>query len=248
MTFSAVGLLGVEPYLSLVSSSVLISQIAGHLSPIKDALLPAGVLLALAGHFFTQGRELAKSNEASSLFYLDSSVKAYEEARDLLAGGSNDRATWIAASRALAHAKDLSAQVTVNAHCKVLELDKLRYRRFFFELLSTKAAAFFYGIPDDSITIEKAAELSSAGEERAGRFSVSTLKAISEKSLHVVWDAAQWPADYKDPLGTTFSAGERSSLIVLFPGLHEYLEHQQRFRSAGGVLYPSTPQGDFNHH
>jgi hypothetical protein len=83
--------------------------------------------------------------------------------------------------------------------------------------------------------------VSSVGEHRAGRMLISTCKELSEKSLYAVWDAAQWPSDYNDPLETTFSKQQAGSLLVLFPGLHEYLEHKQRFHSAAGKLFPRNP-------
>jgi hypothetical protein len=83
------------------------------LEPLKSAL-PAGVLLALAGHLFTQARVGTESAEKRSLFYLDSCVKAYEEARNLLLDGNNDRATWVAAGRALVHAKELAIDMKIN--------------------------------------------------------------------------------------------------------------------------------------
>jgi hypothetical protein len=153
-------------------------------------------------------------------------------------GDNNDRTTWIAAGRALAHAKELSTRVVVPAHREVLELNTLRYRRFFHELLSTNRATFFYGVENNSITIEQAAQLSTAREERAGRICISTLKELSEESLYAVWQAAQWPSDFDDPLKATFSEQERASLLVLFPGLHEYLEHKRLWHSASGKLYP----------
>lgn len=90
-------------------------------APLKSAALPAAVLLALAGHLFTRARGAMDSAEKRSQFYLDSCVKAYEEARTLLLEGNNDRATWIAAGRALMHTKELSSKVTMDEHLRVLE-------------------------------------------------------------------------------------------------------------------------------
>ena len=205
--------------------------------PLKSAL-PAGVLIALAGHLFTQARGARDSIEKRSQFYLESCVMAYEEARNLLLDGNNDRITWIAAGRALMHAKQLSSTVTVDAHRRVLELHKLKYRRFFHEALADKPASFFYGCRDGSVTIDEAAALSTAREERGGRDVTSTVKELSEKSLYAVWEAAQWPQEYQDPLEKSFSEEEKSKLLVLWPGLHEYLEHKERCHSASGKLFP----------
>ncbi len=103
--------------------------------PLVNAL-PAGVLVALGAQLLTQSKNIGEVNEKRSLFYLDSCVKAYEEARNLLSDGNNDRATWIAAGRALMHAKELATSVTEDAHLRVLELHRLKYRSFFREVIS----------------------------------------------------------------------------------------------------------------
>ena len=202
---------------------------------LKSAL-PAGILIALAGHLFTQARAERDSTEKRSQFYLESCVLAYEEAMNLILDGNNDRGMWIAAGRALAHAKQLSLRVTVDAHLRVLELHKLKYLRFFHETLADKPASFFYGCSDASVTLDKAAELSTAWEKRGGR-DVSTVKKLSEKSLYAVWEAAQWPQEYQDPLEKGFSEEEKSKLSVLWPGLHEYFEHKDQWDSALGKLF-----------
>jgi len=202
------------------------------------SVLPAALLVTLGGLLLTKSREAADADEKRSLFYLESCITAYEEARNLLEDGNNDRATWIAAARALKHAQELSKEVSGEAHLRVLELHRLKYRRFFHEILWAKPAAFFYGAQNTSITVAEAAAASTAPEERAGRTVISTVKELSEKSLRVVWEAAQWPTGYQDPLDGGFSEDQKGSMLVLFPGLHEYLEHTQRYASAGGKLYP----------
>lgn len=169
--------------------------------------------------------------------------QSYEEARQLLSDHNNYRASWIAAGRVLAHAQELSTRVTADAHKRIVDLHRLENRRFFHDLLSTKEAGFFYGIKDPSVDIDDAAKLSSAGEERAGTTYVSTLKELPEKALHAVWEAAQWPSDYHDPLETEFSPQEKGQLLVLYPGLYKYLEHKQNFDTASGCLFPRKPKG-----
>lgn len=203
--------------------------------------VPAGVLLALGGLLLSKAYETTDANEKTSLFYLESCVHAYEEARNLLADGNNDRGTWIAAARALKNAQGLSKNVSVDAHLRVLELHRLKYRRCFNEILSNKPAAFFYGTADPSVPLEVAAAASSAPDVRAGRTVTSTARELSEKSLYAVWEAAQWPTDYRDPLDTEFSKKEEGSLLVLFPGLYDYLEHTRNFRSASGRIFRREP-------
>jgi hypothetical protein len=83
---------------------------------IGAAVVPAGLLLTLGGLLLTKSREAIDADEKRSLFYLESCHTAYEEARNLLQGGNNDRATWIAAARALKHAKELATEIGTDAH------------------------------------------------------------------------------------------------------------------------------------
>ena len=71
------------------------------------SLIPNALLLALGGLLLSRARELEDAQEKRSLFYLESCVRAYEEAWNLLCDGNNDRGTWIAAARALKHAQNL---------------------------------------------------------------------------------------------------------------------------------------------
>jgi hypothetical protein len=200
--------------------------------------LPSAVLVALGAQLLAQGKNFSDVLEKRSLFYLESCIKAYEEARNLLQDGNNERVKWIAAGRALAHAQELANGITEDDHRRVLELHNLKYRGFFHSVLADKPAAFFFGAKDTSTTTDEAAKLSTAGEVRGGRSITSTVKEISEKSLRVVWKAAQWPENYNDPLDTGFTDEEQANLLVLFPGLHEFLEYKKRWSSASGKLYP----------
>lgn len=199
--------------------------------------LQAGILVALGAQLLSQGKIMRDANYKRSLFYLESCVKAYEEASTILQDGNNERVKWIGAGRALGHAKELANRVTEDTHLRVLELHRLKYRGTFHDALAEKTAAFFYGAHDSSITTDEAAKLSTAEEERGGITVTSTLKELSDKSLRAIWEAAQWPTDYQDPLGRGFTEEEIGKLIVLFPGLHEFLEHKERFHSASGKLF-----------
>lgn len=203
--------------------------------PLINAL-PAGVLLALGAQLLTQGKNFSDASEKRSLFYLESCVKAYEEARDLLQDGNNERPKWVAAGRALVHAKELASNVSEDSHLRVLELHKLKYRGVFHRAIADKPAAFFFGAKDTSIPTDLAAAQSTAEEDKGGHKITSTLNNISDKSLRAVWEAAQWPVDYREPLDRGFSAEEQEKLLVLFPGLLEYLEHKQSWHSESGKL------------
>ena len=199
--------------------------------------LPAGILVALGAQVLSQGKNMRDASEKRSLFYLESCVKAYEEASKILQDGNNERVKWIGAGRAPGLAKELVTRVTEDIHLRVLELHQLKYRGIFHGAIAEKTAAFFYGAHDSSIATDEAAKLSTAREERGGRTVTSTLKELSDKSLRAVWEAAQWPSDYQDPLDRGFTKAEQGKLIVLFPGLHEFLEHKERFHSASGKLF-----------
>jgi LmbE family N-acetylglucosaminyl deacetylase len=47
-------------------------------------------------------------------------------------------------------------------------------------------------------------------------------------------------ADYPDPLDIGFAPEEEGRLLVLFPGLHAYLEHTLQYTSASGKLFPRS--------
>jgi hypothetical protein len=207
--------------------------------PFKNAL-PAGVLIALAAQLFTQSKSIKEAQEKRSLFYLDSCVKAFEEARNLLSDGNNSRVTWIEAGRALVHALELAKEVTEDQHKRVLELHRLKYRGFFGALITDKPPAFFYG-GDPTLSIEEAAKQSSIGAMRNGRPLITDVKLLSEKALRAVWEAAQWPEHYQDPLGDGFKTHEVEGLRLLYPGLHGFLEHKLQWHSVAGKLHPRNP-------
>lgn len=93
--------------------------------------VPAGVLLALAGHLFTQSKARHDIEEKTSQFNLDDMRLAFLHAKSLLEGGSNDRATWIEAALTIAHGFDLAKGVTAEAYQRVLEVEQLKYRGIF---------------------------------------------------------------------------------------------------------------------
>lgn len=207
------------------------------LEGLKSAAIPAGILLALSGHFFTQARGIKDSTEKRSKFYLESCVKGYEEAQNLLSDGNNDRVKWIAAGRALIYAKELATNVTLQEHKRVLELDRLKYRNYFYHALKDKPATFFYGAKDYFISTEDAAKLSTAKRECIGGVSSFMSVELCDKSIYAVWEAAQWPEEYEELLGRTFSAEEQLRLCLPFPGLHQYLEYREQYQSNCGKLY-----------
>jgi hypothetical protein len=184
----------------------------------------------------TQAAELIEEKQKErSKFNLDTSLEAYQQACSLLENFNNDRETWIRAARLVLHGKKLAEGVTIDEHRRVLEYRRLEYRAFFSKLLATHGGAFFYG--DREIgDLDEAARASTSRNERNGRVIISDNKELSEASIYAIWEAAQWPTDYVDPLGEKFSEDERSNLILFYPGLAQFLEHKKNWRSVGGQL------------
>ena len=182
--------------------------------------------------------------ERRSLFNLNGALEAIERARELLSDNNNDRRTWLEAGRLLGHAKMLGDGVLIDCHQRVLEANKLRYRKFFSELLGQKNASFFYGV-NDAYPIREAAIASNSPEVINGIRMKSGSRSLAEESIYRVWEAAQWPVDFDDPIGPKFSEEERQKLIFNARGLREYLEHREAFRVEAGDLRPrSRPAAD----
>lgn len=202
-----------------------------------ESAVPAGVLVALAGHLLTQSKSIADAEEKRSSFNLEGFTKACAHANSLLSDGNNDRAKWIEAARSLAHGEALANAVTINEHKRVLELERLKYRGLFHQLIADKSATFFYGVPPLYPTLDEAAMAASAAEERNGRIVVSTAHDLDEASIRMVWLAARWPKDYTEPKGSRFEKEELGPVLMLFPELHRFLEHKRTWASAAGKLF-----------
>lgn len=231
---SSLGWLLVAAAIAVVAGPVWFG--ANVYDALKNAV-PAGVLLALSGHLFTQAKTVADAEEKRSLFNLEGFRKAFEHAQSLITDGNNDRAKWIEAARSLAQGNELGYGVSVKAHERVMELDRLRYRGIFDQLLRAKSADFFYGVPPLHATLDEAAKASSAPGVRGGRRQVSTNHELDEASIFLVWSAAKWPKDYEDPMGERFSPEQRAKLQLLYPELHRFFDHKHNWVSAAGVLH-----------
>ncbi|MEN9659954.1 MAG: hypothetical protein RL571_3419 [Pseudomonadota bacterium] len=82
----------------------------------KDAVLISATLLALAGHLFTQAKNLTNAEEKKSLFHLESFCKAFAYAQSLLIDKNNDRKKWIEAARSLELGNELAKNITIPSH------------------------------------------------------------------------------------------------------------------------------------
>jgi hypothetical protein len=203
----------------------------------KDAV-PAGVLLALAGHLFTQAKNRQDIEEKCSQFNLDGMRLAFAHARSLLEDENNRRATWIEAARVISHGLELAKGVTAAPHQRVLEVEHLKYRSVFFNILASRSAAFFYGVPEVYATLDEAASASTAPRNEHGRRVTSANDGLDEPSIRAVWLAAQWPANYQDPMGATFTSEEDGKLMLWLPNLHTFIQHTRHWHSASGRLHP----------
>jgi len=180
----------------------------------------------------------------NSSFALKSALVSFEEAVKLLSDGNNDRLTWITAARILRRAENISTKVTEDIHLDVLEVQKDLYRRIFGEILGLnnldKKAAFFYGSKNLNADDDEAAKESTRGVNTScGERGV--LKNIPESVLWVLWEFAQFPTSYEDPIKEGFPNDiiENSSVRFMWPGLHDYLAHTRKYKSVIGELLPN---------
>jgi len=131
-------------------------------------------------------------------------------------------------------AEGISEQV----HCDVFSVQRDRYRRIFGDFVGYDnpaiSGAFFYGAPVEIQNIDEAAKNTASRNDRP------QIRSIPERTLRVIWDFAQFPTDYEDPISGIqgFSENELQLHVnhILWPGLFEYLQHQKTHTSIGGQL------------
>lgn len=163
-----------------------------------------------------------KWDRDESHFCLTSASDAFEIAHGLLKDGNNDRVTWILASRALTRGRNIANGLTEQVHKDVFEVELDRYRIIFGDILGRdnegKDEAFFRGA-----TFFQGAEVPNT--------STSPLN-IPPPTLKVIWDFAEYPLGYEDPVSIddSFSVEEidRGVNGVRYPGLFNYLKMLRR--------------------
>ncbi|MZH02925.1 MAG: hypothetical protein F3745_05905 [Nitrospinae bacterium] len=163
-----------------------------------------------------------------SHFCLTSALDAFESARNLLKDGNNDRVIWILAARALTRGRDIANKITEQVHKKVLEVELDKYRIIFGDILGRenedKTMEFFQG----NTFFED-------GQERNPNPRHATPLNIPPSTLKVVWDFAEYPEDYTDPVSNDESFPDsvidRGVNAVLYPGLIAYLKMLRRNRT-----------------
>lgn len=200
------------------------------------------VLFVAAGAFIWQIISHRQERRyTNSSFALKSALASFDETVKLLSDDNNDRVTWIAAARILRRAVDISTKITEAVHLDVLEVQIERYRRVFGEILGFddlhKTAAFFYGSENPSADIEEAAK-ESTSKKKTGRGERPVLKNIPESALWTLWEFAQYPINYEDPIKERFPDHKIASpeIRVMWPGLYDYISHIRKYTSANGKL------------
>jgi len=206
-------------------------------------------LLLAAGGLIWQIRSYRKDRAyEKSRFALESALQSFDEALRVLSDGNNNRVTWISAARIISRGQHLAKAATEPVHADLLAVQMERYRREFGKVLGfdnpEQGAWFFYGSQMKGHPTDLAAKESTAKIDSPLGTSPA-IKSLSEKSLRVIYDFAQYPKDYEDPIGEGFSEAEseRPGFNVMWPGLNEYIKHIREFTSNNGALTKRKPKG-----
>ncbi|MEK9629308.1 MAG: hypothetical protein VW455_09845 [Nitrospinota bacterium] len=182
-------------------------------------------IIAFGGFIFQISVHKRKWDSDESRFRLTSALDAFAEAHKLLKDGNNDRITWISAARALKRGKNIAKDITEKVDKDVLEVQLDRYRIIFSQILGAddlkKGIEFFKGelLPEGPYS----AFQSSAKEKD---------RYLPPPTLKVIWDFAQFPEGYDDPIHfkESFSNEEidQGKNNVIWPALFEYLKFCRR--------------------
>jgi hypothetical protein len=190
----------------------------------------AAVLLAVGAIFIAMRDKQRSDRYSTSLFYLEKSINGMERAYDKISDGNNSRQKWIAAARILAKSYKVGGKVIEQEHKEIFEIEMDHWRLKFFELLD-QSPQFFFGAANQNVTLDQAAEESTA---RVGDC-ISTLKSIPEQAIHTIYKVIEFPKNYEDILTGTFD--EHDPLLLSFEGIRKYLAHKREWISACGKLH-----------
>jgi hypothetical protein len=222
--------------------------IGGSLASGTYQALPAAAALATMAATMVVILNQAKKDEVDrSKFYLESALKGFEQAIDMLTD-TNNRVRWIAGARMLASSREVANSVTEPEHLRVLEISMLDVRHQLSNILRRpdegSGGSFFYGGPPDVAEIDVAARLSTQ-RVRMGGEHVSQLTDIPEDALYTVWKFALFPENYQDPMVRgRFTGRTWLFLQYTFPSLYAYLSHKDRWHSASGEFHRNTSPPD----
>jgi hypothetical protein len=181
-------------------------------------------IVAIAGLLYQIKLNNSKWARDESKFCLSSALEAFEEAYKLLADGNNNRVTWISAARALKRGQNMTSGITQQVHKDVLEVQLDRYRNLFAQILGAdnphKRKEFFAGDPKVPMELDNIWPI------------LPGAKDIPPTTLKVIWDFAQFPPGYEDPIDfdESFSDDEidRGVNRVIWRGLFEYLKEKRK--------------------
>ncbi|HMH29075.1 MAG TPA: hypothetical protein VK580_10845 [Steroidobacteraceae bacterium] len=182
-------------------------------------------------------RARVEDEQRESRFYLDEYRSGYDTAFKILDAAkptdADFRVKWIAASRVMETARQLSERIKTPSVRDVLLLDlphqSQRFFRF-FELpaetyygIDPKVASFLAG----SDRLDEAARRSSDGEV------TGNLRQLPQAAIRTIWAAVQYPKDYEDVVSGVFSEKERDFLPA---SLKAYIVHVSQWDSINGTL------------
>ncbi|MBD2156010.1 hypothetical protein [Leptolyngbya sp. FACHB-16] len=227
---------------AFISFLVFITNlIQGKVQGNLDDVMPLTATLALSGVFLGEASKAADKQAQNSKFLLEQSLLGIKYAIDLLSDRNNDRMTWISAARTLQNSLEIACGITEPEHKQIFEIEADRYRHQLWDILNPNdeeiTAAFFYGAEDPKSDVDTAAKSSSL--RRVGeRFNMlSSVHALSEESLFVIWNFMSFPNNYEDPLKGIFSPEQIIKIDLHHQPLHDYLRHKRRYYSVAGELH-----------
>jgi hypothetical protein len=188
-------------------------------------------------------RARTEDEQRESRFYLDEYRAGYNTAYEILEsakpGEENFRMKWIAASRVIETARQLSERIKTPSVRDVLMLDLPHQSQRFFKFFELPAMQY-YGIdPNMASFLMEPDRLDEAARQSTTEGPTGSLRQVPQRVIRTVWSAVQYPKDYEDVVGEAFSEKE---WIFLPPGLKEYVAHVNQWHSINGNLIQKIPR------
>lgn len=156
-------------YIGLLIKESRFNEISG-LAPIgiliASFIASVSVMKSIAHNDFNNK---ANKENQDSKFFMDESIKGFENVFKLLEDRNNDRVTWIHAMNTLQTSLELESGISDQAHKKAYELQKDLIKMKLIKTLTqgndlkSLPTSFFYGVPnwsDEEMTAETAYALS----------------------------------------------------------------------------------------
>lgn len=216
-----------------------------------DWLPAASSSIAICGTMVALHSQARKDKVDRSRFYLDSALKSFKQATDMLSD-NNDRVRWIAGARMLVRSHEIAESITEREHLAVLEINLDELRHTLGKILgsrdNTKTGAFFYGTANHNVSLDQAARSATAEQEIDSHHSMSRHDSIPEDVLYTIYSFAKFPDNYREPIASDqrFRGKEWRFLRFKYPGLFQYISHTDQHISLGGELHPNPKPPDRN--